>query len=472
MFQSKSKIQTQSIMNSTGQHKKRLRFIAVIATFGGLLFGYDTGVINGALEPMKLDLGLDSFKQGFVVSILIFGAAIGALIAGKLADSFGRKHNITLLAIVFIVSTMACAFAPSWELLAVGRFILGFAVGGASVTVPIYLAELSPYEKRGSLVTQNELMIIVGQFSAFIINAIIFNIWGEHLFIWRYMLVVAVIPAIILLFGMLRMPRSPRWLVSQNRNEEALNVLMQVRSHDRARKEIEEVNALAKKEKKSNLGGWRMFKIPWIRRLTLIGCGLGVFQQLSGINSIMYYGTQVLQQVGFSNKAAIVANTFNGLFSLIGILVGLYLINKINRRKMLISGFILTTFFHLLVGLSAALFPEGIFKAYCIMIFIIGFVFSMQGTIGPLVWLLLSEIFPLKIRSFAVGFCVLILWLTNACVAFLFPPMAESFGISNTFFVFFALGLLAIWFTYKMVPETRGKTLEEFEDEFKIKYSK
>ena len=255
MFQSKSKIQTQSIMNSTGQHKKRLRFIAVIATFGGLLFGYDTGVINGALEPMKLDLGLDSFKQGFVVSILIFGAAIGALIAGKLADSFGRKHNITLLAIVFIISTMVCAFAPSWELLAVGRFILGFAVGGASVTVPIYLAELSPYEKRGSLVTQNELMIIVGQFSAFIINAIIFNIWGEHLFIWRYMLVVAVIPAIILLFGMLRMPRSPRWLVSQNRNEEALNVLMQVRSHDRARKEIEEVNALAKKEKKSNLGG-------------------------------------------------------------------------------------------------------------------------------------------------------------------------------------------------------------------------
>lgn len=458
--------------NLHDDHTKKIKFIAVIATLGGLLFGYDTGVINGALEPMKADLGLDSFKQGFVVSILIFGAAIGALVAGKLADDFGRKHNISLLAIIFIGSTVSCALAPSWKLLAFARFILGFAVGGASVTVPIYLAELSPYEKRGSLVTQNELMIIVGQFSSFIINAIIFNIWGEYPFIWRYMLVIAVIPAIALLFGILWVPKSPRWLVSQNRFNEALEVLKEVRSKRRALAEIEEVKLIAKEEGKSNLSGWKMFKTPWVRKLILIGCGLGVFQQLSGINSIMYYGTQVLQQAGFTNKVAIVANTFNGLFSLFGILVGLFLINKINRRKMLIGGFILTTLFHLLVGFSAALLPEGLFKAYCIMIFIIGFVFSMQGTIGPLVWLLLAEIFPLKIRSFAVGFCVLILWLTNACVAFIFPPMVEVFGISNSFFIFFGLGLMAIWFTFKMVPETRGKTLEEFEEEFKTKYSK
>ena len=204
-----------------GDHSKRLKFIAVIATLGGLLFGYDTGVINGALEPMKADLGLDSFKQGLVVSILIFGAAIGALVAGKLADRFGRKRNISLLAIIFIVSTAGCALAPSWKFLVFARFILGFAVGGASVTVPIYLA----------------------------------------------------------------------------------------------------------------------------------------------------------------------------------------------------------------------------------------------------------EIFLLKIRSFAVGICVLVLWLTNACVAFFFPPMVEMFGISNSFFVFFGLGLIAIWFTFKMVPETRGKTLEEFEEEFKSKHS-
>jgi MFS transporter, SP family, major inositol transporter len=458
--------------DAPGPHSRRLGLVAVIATFGGLLFGYDTGVINGALEPMKEDLGLNAFREGFVVSILIFGAAIGALVGGRLSDQYGRRHNILMLAVVFMVGTLACVVSPTWEILAVSRFVLGLAVGGASATVPVYLAEVAPYEKRGSLVTRNEVMIVSGQFAAFVINAVIFRVWGEHDSVWRFMLFVAVLPAIALLIGMLFMPESPRWLSSQERDEEALAVLEQVRSPQRAAAEMAEVHALAEEEKEAQTGGWADLAVPWIRRLVLIGIGLGVFQQFTGINSIMYYGSQLLGDAGFSAEAAILGNTLFGLASVLGISVGILVMNRINRRTMLLGGFALTTFFHLLVGMSAYFIPEGsAAKPYVILVFAVLFVFSMQGTIGPLVWLLLAEIFPLKIRSFAMGLCVFCLWIANASVAFGFPPVVEGLGIAPTFFIFAGLGVLAIVFIYKMVPETRGKTLEEFEDEFSRQYA-
>lgn len=309
-------------------------------------------------------------------------------------------------------------------------------------------------------------MIVSAQFAAFVINAIIFNVWGEHDSVWRYMLAVAVLPAIALLIGMLRMPESPRWLSSQGRDPEALAVLEQVRSPERAAAEMAEVRALAEEEKESQTGGWADLAVPWIRRLVLIGIGLGVFQQFTGINSIMYYGSQLLVDAGFSARAAVIGNTLFGLASVLGISVGILVMNKVNRRAMLLGGFGLTTFFHLLVGLSAYLLPESATKSYVILAFAVLFVFSMQGTIGPLVWLLLAEIFPLKIRSFAMGVCVFCLWLANASVAFGFPPVVASLGIAPTFFIFVGLGLAAIVFIYTCVPETRGKTLEEFEDEF------
>ncbi len=455
----------------TGPHTSRLGLVAVIATFGGLLFGYDTGVINGALEPMKADLGLSPAIEGFVVSILIFGAAIGALIGGRLSDKYGRRHNILMLAVIFIVGTLGCVFSPNWQTLAVFRFVLGLAVGGASATVPIYLAEVSPYERRGSLVTRNEVMIVSGQFAAFVINAAIFNIWGESDAVWRYMLAVAVLPAIALLFGMLRMPESPRWLSAQERDEEALAVLKQIRSPERAAAEMAEVRMLAEAENGAQTGGWTELTTPWIRRLILVGIGLGIFQQLTGINSIMYYGTQLLQDAGFSGQGAILANTCNGLFSVLGVWVGISLMNRIDRRVMLLGGFTLTTTFHLLVGLSAMLLPDMALKPYVILSMVIGFVFSMQGTIGPLVWLLLAEIFPLRIRSFAMGVCVFMLWIANAVVAFAFPPVVEALGIPPTFFIFAVLGVFALIFIATMVPETRGKTLEECEDEFRRRYA-
>ncbi|GAA1814261.1 MULTISPECIES: sugar porter family MFS transporter [Brevibacterium] len=456
--------------DTKGPHTSRLGIIAVVATFGGLLFGYDTGVVNGALEPLTQDFGLTPRTEGLVVSFLTIGAAFGAIIGGRLSDAFGRRSNILLLAVFFIVGTLACALAPNWQFLAGARFFLGLAVGAASTTVPVYLAELAPFERRGSLVTRNEVMIVVGQFAAFVINAIIFNVWGEHDGVWRYMLAVAVLPAIALLIGMLFLPESPRWLISKHRDEQAFDVLKQVRSTERAEAEMKEVELLAEEEEKSKTGGLSDLASKWVLRLVIIGVGLGVAQQLTGINSVMYYGTQLLTDAGFSADAAIIANTFNGLFSVLGVTVGIMLINKLPRRVMLLGGFTLTSTFHLLIGLSAVFLPDGQFKAYAILVFVVLFVFSMQGTLGPLVWLMLAEIFPLKIRSFAMGICVFALWMANAAVAQFFPSVVAGMGIANTFFLFAGLGVVALIFIYVMVPETRNKTLEDLEAEFRAKY--
>jgi sugar porter (SP) family MFS transporter len=445
--------------------------IAVIVTFGGLLFGYDTGVVNGALDPLTADLGLTPITEGIVVSNLVFGAAFGAMIGGVLSDRYGRRHNILLLSLVFVLGTLGCVLSPSWQVLALFRFVLGLAVGGASATVPVYLAELAPAERRGGIVTRNEVMIVSGQFAAFVVNAIIFNLWGEHAGIWRVMLLVAVVPAIALFLGMLRMPESPRWLVAQGREDEALNALSQVRTPERARAEMAEVHRLAEEERAAKTAGPVDLGVRWVRLLILIGAGLGICQQFTGINSVMYYGKQLLGDAGFSSNAASIANTLNGAFSVIGIAVGLSVINKIKRRTMLLGGFALTTTFHVLVGLSAMLMPEGSTKAWFILVFVVLFVFSMQATIGPLVWLILSEMFPLKIRSLAIGISIFVLWIANALVALGFPPIVKVVGISNAFFAFAAFGVLAIAFIATCVPETKDRSLEELEDDFRARYA-
>ena len=456
--------------DTKGPHSSRLGIIAVVATFGGLLFGYDTGVVNGALEPLTRDFGLTSTTEGLVVSALTIGAAVGAVFGGSLSDKYGRRHNIMLLATIFIVGTLACSFAPNWEFLTAARFVLGLAVGGASATVPVYLSEISPFERRGSLVTRNEVMIVGGQFAAFIINAVIYNLWGHQDDVWRYMLAVAVLPAIALLVGMCFLPESPRWLIAQGRDADALAVLKQVRSPERAQAEIAEVELLADEAQAEKTGGFSDLSAKWIRRLIFVGAGIGIFQQFTGINSVMYYGTQLLTDAGFSANSAVIANIANGLFSLLGITVGILLINKIPRRRMFMAGYALTSFFHLCIGLSALLLPDGGAKAWFILVFVVLFVFSMQGTLGPLTWLMLAEIFPLKIRSFAMGICVFCLWAANAVVAYFFPIVVKALTIAPTFFIFFGVGVLAFLFIYRYLPETKDKTLEDLEAEARERY--
>jgi major inositol transporter-like SP family MFS transporter len=450
-----------------GPHRRRLGMVALIATLGGLLFGYDTGVINGALRPMKVELGLTNFTEGVVTSSLLFGAAVGAMVGGRLSDGWGRRKSIMLLAVLFLTGTLTCVFAPSFEVMVFGRIILGLAVGGASTVVPVFLAELAPYEIRGSLAGRNEVMIVVGQLSAFVINAIIGNVWGEHEGVWRIMLVVAALPALALIFGMLRVPESPRWLISKGRTDEALAVLRTIRSSERAQAEFADVEHLAVHEHETMpKGEWSSLKDKWIRRIVLVGVGLGIAQQLTGINSIMYYGQTVLVEAGFEERAALIANIAPGIIAVIGGITGLWLMQKINRRTTLLLGYSLTTVCHFLIGIGSVLFPVGNpVRPYVILFLVVAFVGSMQTFLNVATWVLLSEIFPLHIRGLAIGISVFMLWITNAFLGLFFPTLVSTIGITGTFFMFAVIGLVAVVFVYRYAPETRGRTLEEVEED-------
>lgn len=460
-------------LDKSSRKYHKLQFYGWTITLGGLLFGIDTGVTNGSLQFMSKpdQLNLTPSDEGLVTSGITLGAAFGAMIGGKLSDRFGRKRVLMTAAWIFVFGTLGCSFSPDAMSLIIFRFILGLAVGAESTISPVFLAELSTPDIRGKFVNHHELMIVSGQLLAYVVNAIFGVFFGKFDGIWRFMLGFGLIPEILLLLGIHRVPESPRWLVTKNKDDKAVKVLNSIRSNKTdTHLEVEHIKTSISAESQQKKMGFKYLKKPWIRRLVLIGIGLGVMQQIIGINIIMFYGTTLLTNSGFGHSAALIANISNGIFSTLATIASIHLMEKINRRRMVITAITGTTITMFAITISSLLLKGTPIFPYLMLFLMAIFLIFFQGGVSPIVWVLLSEIFPQCIRGMAMGIATFFLWLANFLVGYVFPILLSTLGLTNTFVVFTVMNVIALAYAIKFIPETKGKSLEELQHCFRNRY--
>jgi MFS transporter, SP family, sugar:H+ symporter len=437
------------------------KLVYFFGALGGVLFGYDTGVIAGAILFINEDLGLSPFTSGLVVSSLLVGAMIGAAFAGPIADATGRRRLVLVAAIIFAVGAIGAALATSAGLLILFRFVLGLAVGAASLIVPLYLAEVAPTEIRGAVASLNQLMIVTGILVAYIANSALAGAEA-----WRWMIALAVIPSLLLFLGMLFMPETPRWLVSKDRDEEAREVLRRTRDETAVEAEMSDIKRVESQEE----GGLGELLASWVRPALLVGMGLAIFQQIIGINTIIYYAPTTLTNVGFGNSAAILANAGIGVINVTMTLVAIRFIDRVGRKPLLLVGAAGMALSLAILGLTSLLLPEpsgvglvGIITLACLALFIAAFAVSW----GPIVWVMLGEIFPLKVRGSAMAVATVLLWGANFVVSLSFPVLLEALGIGWLFLGYSLIGLAALFFVRSFVTETKGRSLEKIESDLR-----
>ena len=525
----------------SGRHRGILA-IAGVATLGSLLFGYDTGVISGALPYMYMPfdangLQLTSFEEGAIGGTLLVGAALGALIGGRLSDRYGRRHNITMLALLFLIGALGTTFSPTVWVMYPFRVILGFAVGGASATVPVYLAETAPKRIRGSIVAIDQLMIVTGQLLAFTMNAMIntakggpritieadpsghvapgsysydaltalqtskggtmsaaqFHDFLDQLTIvsgngeaWRYMLVICSIPAIALWIGIRLMPESSRWYVAKERLYDAIGALKRVRDPRKDGALEDELMEMAEArqheiaEEAQRRGLGYVWSTPWLRKLLLVGIFLAIVNQTTGVNTVMYYAPKVLEYAGMSTSASITAQVANGVMSVIGSSLGIWLILKFRRRQVLIAdvigvgvallGIAATFQFFIAPHMADHTAPPA-WAAHLILGLMAAFMLIVQSSNGTIVWTMMGEIFPANVRGIMNGTAIFCMWTANAIITWTFPRMMETLGGGGTYTIYGTLNLVIAVILFKIMPETKDKSLEEIEVEMERLYS-
>lgn len=524
---SKTQIEEMVAKTPPSGPKRGIIFMAIVVTLGSFLFGYDTGVIAGALPFMYLPteaggLALSASEEGLIGAFLAIGAAFGAVVGGRISDAKGRRWNILLLAVMFIVGTIGCTLSPNVFIMYFFRFVLGWAVGGASATVPVYLAETAPARIRGPLVAVDQFMIVFGQLIAYSLNAVISShqggpqvlvesssaaniaagewiTWDEaqrHInelvvsdgngHAWRYMLVLATIPAILLWIGMRMMPETARWYGYKQEYFKAIGSLKRIREEGKddvvsEMEQIVEINEKEASEEKWTLR--RAFGVKWTRNILFIGLFMGFFDQLTGINTAMYYLPKILHAAGFATADAIMLNVLTGFASAIGAGIGLLLVAKFMRRHVAIyqeSGIVIS------LSLLALVFAIGIvphmdsdgnigstvatFVPWLVLILVACFVFIKQS--GTVAWIMMAELFPSKIRGVGNGFAVGGLWVMNAVVTWAFPVMIAGLGAAWTYAIFALINVFALLFYIFIVPETKDSSLEQIEERLMKKYSK
>ena len=433
--------------------KNQLLIFSTAAALGGLLFGFDTGVISGAIHFIKIEFNLNAYQEGFAVSNLMIACVIGALLAGPIADWTGRKKVLILCAVLFTVSAILSALPRSFTELVIARFIGGMGVGMASVVSPMYIAEISPAKIRGRLVALNQLAIVVGILLSYLSNWLLVDTGINN---WRYMLVAEILPAITFLVGLFFIPESPRWLTKEGLEKEALDVLNVVAGAANSDYELQEVKkSLA--EKSTSL---KELLHPSLRRVLIVGILFSLFAHITGIDTIIYYGPIIFLESGFKTDSALLASVMIGITNLIFTFVGMAMVDKAGRKFLLLVGLAGMGISMMLVGFCM---QSDMISAKWTLLWIMTYIASFAMSIGVVIWVYLSEIYPTRVRGQALSVATMVLWLGNVILTQLFPVMMERFG-GGTFYIFSFICLLAFIFTWTMVKETKGVSLEEIEE--------
>jgi sugar porter (SP) family MFS transporter len=440
------------------------RRVYALGALAAVLFGYDNGIIGAALLFIPRDLPLTPLQEGAVVSATVFGAMVGALGSGPAADRMGRQRVLLSAGVVFTIGALGAGAAASVGMLVTFRFILGLGIGIASVIVPLYLAEMAPARERGAVTSLNQYMIIVGTaLSAALGYALAFA--GS----WRWMLLIGVFPAVVLLVGMLAMPDTPRSLIRRGQLDQARAVLVGLRGDTaETEQEFAEITSLEGQQHDSRT--LARLSAPWVRKLLLLGAGLAVFQQITGINAIVYYAPTILTGFGVSKTTALLFGFLNGLVNIgtIALVVRSKVVDRRGRKPVLLAG---------LVGMSASLFAVGaavlILPPNSPALFVVAaaafvvFTNTFSATWGPVLWVMLAEIFPLAIRGAAMAIATLFNWLAAFVISLTFPSFVAFAGIGAAFIVFAVIGVVLFPVVWLMVPETKERSLESLEAAFR-----
>ena len=442
-----------------------LGLIAGTAALGGLLLGYDTAVISGAIGFIKAHFGLSAGMTGWAVSCLLIGCMLGAITGGPLSDRFGRKPMLLLSSLIFAMSSLGSAMAPNLALYSWSRLLGGLAIGAVSLLSPLYLAEVAPHQVRGRLVSLYQLAIVVGILVSFFVNMLIQRagaalpgVAGEswnQAHGWRWMLGVMVVPSALFGLLLLPLPESPRWQMKRGRRLEAERTLQRIGGPEAAAKEIEEIEG-SLKEDEGKLA--ELFSGGFGRAL-VIGVGLAIFSQFGGINAVMYYGPEMFKAAGSNADQALLSQVVLGATLIAATLCASALVDRLGRRKLLIGGVSLQVSCLAAVGILYRIQASPLLLLVFVVLFLIGF----GSSTGVVTWVIISEIFPTRLRGQAMGMAVLMHWVADYLVSQTFPVLKENIGPSNTFFCYAAGCFLGLVFTVCMVPETKGRTLEEIE---------
>jgi len=429
---------------------------AFIASLGGLLFGFDTAVISGAEKTIQQLFNLDGFWHGFTVAIALIGTLAGALMSGKPADILGRKKSLLAIAVLYTVSALGCAFAQSWAGFLIYRFIGGLGVGASSVIGPMYIAEIAPAGLRGRLVTSFQLNIVAG-----ILLSYFSNYWIAQLIThdaWRWMLGVICIPSIVFFFLIFFIPDSPRWLVLKNRLNEAKKVLQKVGSADPSN-EVREIEASISR----NGGVQREYLFTSMYRIPIVLAILvALFNQLTGINAIMYYAPRIFELVGYAKNSALLQSISVGVTLFVFTVLGMFLVDRVGRKRLLLVGSVGMVFFLGMVAKTIFSTTDG---SIWMLIYLSGFIAFFSFSQGTVIWVFISEIFPNSVRAKGQTLGSFTHWTAAVIISWLFPAISENSGGGWAFMFFSVAMVLQFFIVWKFFPETKGKTLEQIQKE-------